>query len=92
MAVERWEPVGDVLQLRRRVDELFQDLLGRSGDSPDSDTPGVWRPPVDVLEQGDRYVLRVDLPGVLAADVTIEIEGGALRVSGDRRTDLGAPA
>jgi len=34
-----------------------------------------WRPATDLFEEPERYVARLDLPGVLPADVTVEIEG-----------------
>ena len=91
MATDRWDPVRDLLSLRERVDGLFQDALGRSGAAPEEDVAGVWRPPVDVWEHGGLYHLRVDLPGVPAGEVTVEVDGGALRIQGERRTDAPVP-
>lgn len=84
MAVEPDDPMRDLMRLRERVDDLFKDVLVRSGADDETIAAGAWRPPVDVWEQGDRYRLRVDLPGVAADDLTIEIEGGALRITGER--------
>jgi HSP20 family protein len=89
MAVERWDPVRDLRHLKEKVDTLFRDVLGRAGSDAAPELQGAWRPPVDVWEEGDSYQVRVDLPGVAAADVTVEIEGGVLSIRGERRT--GAP-
>ncbi len=86
MAVDRWDPVRDLRHLRERVDTLFEDVLGRAGTEAGTEVPGAWRPPVDVWEDGDRYYVRVDLPGVAPGDVAVEIEDGVLLVTGDRRT------
>jgi HSP20 family protein len=91
MAIDRWDPVRDLMHLRERVDDLFRDVLGRAGTVPEAETPGIWRPPVDVFEQEGRYHLRVDLPGVMASDVTIEVEDGALRIRGERRPEAAVP-
>ena len=85
MAIDRWDPVRDLRHLRERVDTLFEDVLGRAGTEAGPAVPGTWRPPVDVWEEGDRYYVRVDLPGVAPGDVAVEIEDGALLVSGERR-------
>jgi HSP20 family molecular chaperone IbpA len=89
MAVERWDPVRDLRHLKEKVDTLFRDVLGRAGSEAAPELQGAWRPPVDVWEEGDSYQIRADLPGVAAADVTVEIEGGVLLIRGERRT--GAP-
>jgi HSP20 family protein len=91
MAVERWDPVSDLQNLKERVDHLFQDVLGRAGTAGAPDVPGAWRPPVDVWEQGDTYHVLVDLPGVAAGDVRVEIEEGVLHVRGERKTAASVP-
>lgn len=44
-------------------------------------------PPVDVLEQPDRYVLRADLPGVAPTDIEITTHEGVLTLRAERRAD-----
>ena len=85
MAVDRWDPVRDLRHLKERVDTLFQDVMGRAGTEATSDVPGTWRPPVDVWEEGEVYHVRVDLPGVVAGDVSVEIEADVLLLRGERR-------
>jgi len=43
-----------------------------------------WAPKVDVFEKENRFVTRVDLPGVKKEDVTVEVTGGHLALSGTR--------
>jgi HSP20 family protein len=43
-----------------------------------------WVPAVDLVEADDRYVLKADLPGLTAEDVTIEVTDDVLTVSGER--------
>jgi HSP20 family protein len=45
-----------------------------------------WVPAIDLLEEGDHYVLRADLPGVEEKDVNVEVADRVLTVSGERRT------
>lgn len=91
MAVDRWDPVRDLRSLRERVDTLFEDVLGRAGTDVGPENPGAWRPPVDVWEEGDRYHVRADLPGVAPGDVTVEIEAGVVHVRGERSGGGGVP-
>jgi HSP20 family protein len=91
MAVDRWDPLSDLRHLRQRVDSLFQDVLGRAGSESASEVAGAWQPPVDVWDDGGAYYVRVDLPGVAPADVSVEIETGVLHLRGERRTDGSVP-
>jgi HSP20 family protein len=86
MAVDRWDPVRDLRHLKERVDTLFQDVLGRAGTEAAPEVHGAWRPSVDAWEEGGSYHLRVDLPGVAASDLGIEVEEGVLHLRGERRT------
>jgi HSP20 family protein len=43
-----------------------------------------WAPKVDVFEKDNRFVTRVDLPGVKKEDVTVEVTDGHLALSGTK--------
>ncbi len=45
----------------------------------------VWRPDADVYKSSDGWIVKVDLAGVQADDLKIEIEGRTLTISGCRR-------
>jgi len=62
----------------REIDELF-------GATSDASPPAAaWRPPVDLQEESDRFVLRADVPGVAAKDIEVSTEDGTLTVRGER--------
>lgn len=63
--------------LREHIAELL-DMLA----TLEAPVPGGWSPPVDILALPDRYVVRVDLPGVAREGITISLRGNELRVSG----------
>jgi HSP20 family protein len=44
-----------------------------------------WAPPTDLTEDGEDLVLRIDLPGMSDEDVTVEVDGNVLTVSGERK-------
>ncbi|HTU77655.1 MAG TPA: Hsp20/alpha crystallin family protein [Solirubrobacteraceae bacterium] len=46
-----------------------------------------WIPAMDLVEEGDRYVLRADLPGVREQDVKVELDDNVLSISGERRSE-----
>jgi HSP20 family protein len=86
MAVIRWEPAREINSLQQEMNRLF----GTFFDSPTSAAvtgAGRWVPAMDLLEQGEHYVLRADLPGIEESDVQIELDDRVLTVSGERRFD-----
>jgi HSP20 family protein len=89
VAIQRWDPQRDMVDLQGRMNRLFDEALSRSVGSEPAEALGstVWRPPVDLIEEPARYVLRADLPGVGAADVEIQVEDGKLILRGERRPD-----
>jgi hypothetical protein len=47
--------------------------------------PVEWMPALEIFKRNSKLVVQVDLPGVAADDVTIEIDDDMLTVSGERR-------
>ena len=65
-----------MLEIEGLYDQLGQLMQTTFGDSA---MPAV----VDVEETEDAYIVDLDLPGVQPGDVDIELEGTALRVTGE---------
>ncbi len=75
-----------MLQLRERVNRLFEDVLHRTAGAegrPELVSAG-WKPPVDLLESENAYLLQADLPGVSAGSIEVRIELGLLKIEGVR--------
>ena len=69
---------------------LFDRMWGLNGPMArdgEGRLPRQWTPAVDIEEQADRYLLRVDLPGVSVEDIDITVENGSLKLSGERREE-----
>ena len=49
-----------------------------------------WVPELEVFEEDGRIAIRVDLPGVMPADVFVSMTGERLDVIGQRRRSSGA--
>jgi HSP20 family protein len=47
-----------------------------------------WIPAMDLVEAGEHFVVKADLPGMTEADVKIEVEDNVLTISGERKTEL----
>lgn len=71
-------------QLLRQFDDMFNQLMGPT---TWAETTPEFAPSYDIQEADDRYWLSFDIPGVDRNDLSIEIEGNRLTVSGERKGD-----
>jgi HSP20 family protein len=46
--------------------------------------PADWSPRVDLIERGDQFVIRADLPGLTKDEVSVEVTGNLLTIQGSR--------
>src|SRR5918998_492696 len=66
----------------REVDRLFDAFFGGGEGGARR-----WVPPMDLVEAEDHFVLKADLPGLAEEDVTIEVQDGSLKISGERQAE-----
>jgi len=62
-------------------DDSFPDVRGQAEDDI---SEGAWKPAVDIYETEDAVVITAELPGVNKEDVSIEVKGNILMLSGER--------
>ena len=82
MTLVRLEPTRELGTLQREMDRLFGSVF--SVPTVAAARRGRWIPSMDLLQSGEEYVLRADLPGLAAGDVKVEIDENVLTVSGER--------
>jgi HSP20 family protein len=81
MTISRWYPIREVASLQDRVNSLFQDFAGDNG----TVTAAAFAPAVDVFENGEKVVLKLDIPGTKEEDLDIRVENQTLSVRGERK-------
>ena len=74
-----WEGLPALSQLRSQLDSLF------SGWSELLSTAGAFTPLADLEETDEAYVAEIELPGVKLEDLTVEVAGRRLTVTGERK-------
>jgi HSP20 family protein len=67
------------------MNRLFNTVF--DGPTPSGTTMRRWMPPMDLVEAGEEFVLRADLPGLGEDDVKIELEDSTLTISGERKAE-----
>ncbi len=84
MSLIRYEPWALLNRFPVDVNRLLEDRFG-----PDDSRTSVsdWVPAVDIKEEQDRFVLRVDVPGVEAEDTEVTMENDVLTVRGERQIE-----
>jgi HSP20 family protein len=81
-------------QSSREIEETgrrFEDIFGRPF------LPGIWRafpseemvwaPAIDVVEEEDKFSVKVELPGVKEEDVNVSIVGDTLVIEGEKKAE-----
>jgi HSP20 family protein len=73
------DPFDDLFALQRALDaRLASDWMGASTAAMGS------YPPVNIFQQGDDFVVVVELPGVAKGDLRIEAKENAVRIAGKK--------
>ena len=86
MALIRWEPVRELGTVQSEMNRLFNSFF----DTPTHSSGAPLRryvPAMDVVDAGEAFVLKADLPGLSESDVSIEVRDNVLTVSGERKSE-----
>ena len=81
MAITRWDPFREVAALQNRVNSLFREM--NEGDSPL--TTASFVPAVDIYEDPQKVVLKLEVPGMEEKDLDVRVENHTLTVKGERK-------
>jgi HSP20 family protein len=75
----RWEPFRDLAALQGEMSRFMNGLLEGNGR-----TNQAWVPALDVWETESEIVYAVDLPGIPEDKISVELDDGALTITGER--------
>ncbi len=89
MALVRWDPIREIDSLQGEMNRLFSSFFDTPTTRGGNGNAGArrWMPAMDLVETGEHFVLKADLPGMTENDVNIELENNVLTVSGERKTE-----
>jgi HSP20 family protein len=71
--------------LMRLPNEMFSVMNPRAAQPREHVSSRVWSPLVDVYEDKDAIVLKVELPGIQQDEIDIEMAGETLTIRGERK-------
>jgi len=75
----RWEPFREIAALQNEMSRFMNGLLEGDGRTAQS-----WVPALDVWETETEIVYALDLPGIPEGKIALELDEGALTITGER--------
>jgi HSP20 family protein len=82
-----WQPFREMEEMGRRFEDFFgRPFLPATWRRFPSEEM-VWSPAIDVLEKEDKFVVKVELPGVKEEDVDVSVVGNILTISGEKQAE-----
>jgi HSP20 family protein len=79
-------PLADVAVLQNRLNSIFNDFAQPNVEQ-ESLAMGNFIPPVDVYEDAQQLVLKLEVPGVKQEDLDVRLENQTLTVKGERKIE-----
>ena len=81
--IDRWEPFGEMASLNRRMNRLFERLMPTGDRFTDLD----FMPAAEMDETEAEIRLRLEIPGMKAEDLDIEVSETSIDISGERKSE-----
>jgi HSP20 family protein len=81
----RWDPFGDIANIRERVNRIFEESMQEHFGAPAAAEARGWAPRVDIYETDADLVIEAELPGLSRDDIDIELDGDRLTIKGSRK-------
>jgi HSP20 family protein len=76
-----WTPFDRLPTLRDELNRIFDSAFP----TRDSGLFSGWTPALDVYDEKDNFVVKVELPGMKKEDINLSLHDGVLTVSGERK-------
>lgn len=79
---QTWNPLEEFQSMRERMDLMFDDSFNRFRLSPffDEDRKEIFMPQTDLMEEENRYVLKMNIPGSDKSEIQVDVDGETLTV------------
>jgi HSP20 family protein len=80
MLMRYWQPFTEIETIREQLDKVFDQ---RAATRDNSET--AWMPALELVDAGDNFVLKAQLPGIDPKDIDVQVTRKAISISGERR-------
>ena len=84
----RWNSLREMSEPERRFRGALSDLLNWSVlPSIWTGKDGFWAPSIELVDKGDKFIARAELPGMKTQDIQVTIGEEGLTITGERKQD-----
>jgi HSP20 family protein len=83
MALMRWEPFSEIDSLQKEMNRLFNSLAPRTSEGLSS----VFIPAAEMEETPEEIHLKLEVPGMDAKDIDIQVSADSVSISGERKEE-----
>ncbi|MDJ0697429.1 MAG: Hsp20/alpha crystallin family protein [Mastigocoleus sp. MO_167.B18] len=83
MGLIRWEPFSEIDNLQKEMNRLFDSLAPRTADKFGS----AFVPAAEMEETPEAIHLKLEVPGMDAKDIDIQVSAEAISISGERKEE-----
>lgn len=84
MAIIQWEPLREIESLQREMNQLFDVLSPRVAQRTSEST---FIPAAELHETQDAIYLNLEIPGMDAKDLDVQVMAEAVSISGERKSE-----
>ena len=87
MALVRWRPFEDLLNMHDELSRFFDDFFGERLPARQSKEGASWIPRVDISENDDEIIVHADIPGMEKDNIKITLTDNVLSISGEKKIE-----
>jgi HSP20 family protein len=84
MALVRWEPFREIDTLQRQMNRLFDELMPTVREAGNGIT---FVPPAEMEETPDAIHLKLEVPGMDAKDLDVQVSADSVSITGERKSE-----
>jgi HSP20 family protein len=85
MALIRWEPFREINSLQREMNRLFDDMARTTANGGNSGLAFI--PAAEMQETPEAIHLKLEVPGMEAKDLDVQVTAEAVSISGERKEE-----
>lgn len=83
MSLTRWQPFQEIENLQQDMNRLFDRLMTRDGERVGTN----FIPAAEMQETSDAIHLKLEIPGMDAKDIDVQVSAEAVSISGERKEE-----
>ncbi|WAL58151.1 Hsp20/alpha crystallin family protein [Thermocoleostomius sinensis] len=87
MAMIHWAPIREIENLQREMNQLFDTLAPTASNRSNGNNGLAFVPAAELSETQEAIHLRVELPGMDAKELDVQVMAEAVSISGERKAE-----